>query len=359
MADKPEKLTSEQISELFKDEYFTYRFNKVFRDTVMKVILTMVLASGSVGLLVFNQLSTRYEALETEQKNLKKKQENQKEEIEKQVKVAKDLSDEAQKKYLEIKTSADGATQLQALMSKQAELSSALVKTNLSSAETSINTLTEKMTHSMEERASRLSQLSQEVSGKATQLGTLSATLHNNVKELNLAKENIEKSETNVKAAEAKINEAAKKAARFDETTNNLSLFKTFEIVTLRSRSDVTLEMKDVRPEGEPVPYDLVFSTEGLRNIRILVRARNRRTGQQWSMLYDDVRVPRNVRPSYCLQGTPWMFQGDNYMQSPFVRDFVTLKIIGKIDGCLAPTIKSGDIPPDPRVKPSGVEGSH
>ncbi len=333
-----DKLTSDQITELFKDEYFQYRF---WRAIVTTAVL-LVSGSGTAGYFLYQHFSTQFTELQTGLKGLKTQDTDLRTKLaDALVKVDAATGQAKASSQLAAQSAVEAGKQVQSIgvTASGAAQSAQLAGENMRIARESIDTMRESMSIALEQRAQRLTTLAGEISEKASRLEKME-------KKLLADGQVITKTATQVGPIEKQLESLSVRAANFTKAAGQLSTFKTFEIVTLRSRSDVKLEMKDVRPEfsDKPVPYALTFSTSGLRNVGITVSVDS--LDRHWSLTFVNVDVPKGIRPTYCLMGTPWMFQGDNYVQSWFVKDFVTLKIVAALGGCIRPNKVDGNPPP-------------
>ncbi len=144
--------------------------------------------------------------------------------------------------------------------------------------------------------------------------------------------------------AEAKDNadRANRSAAQLQQKVQDLSSFKTFEMVTLRSHAQKRVTLRQIQSaDASPVGYTLEFQSHGLRKpVEISVTVSRDGAEGAGVLTYPEVTPHDPVKdrwPSFCLCGTPWMFQGENWVQSPVVRDFLTMRIVGRQDSCEVP----------------------
>ena len=131
-------------------------------------------------------------------------------------------------------------------------------------------------------------------------------------------------------------------ADQLQRKVQDLSSFKTFELVTLRSHALKRVALKHIRSADAPAAdYTMEFQSQGLRRpVEIAVTVHRDGAEGDLVLTYPNV-VPDNPVtdrwPSFCICGTPWMFQGENWVQSPFVKDFLTMRIIGRQASCELP----------------------
>ena len=135
---------------------------------------------------------------------------------------------------------------------------------------------------------------------------------------------------------EARINaeNAVVMAQQLEGKVQDLSSFKTFEIVSLHSKARKKISLKQiVSVSAKPLEYSLEFRSFGLRKPVTIELAITRAGGEEQVFTYQEIN-PRDALhdrwSTFCICGTPWMFQGENWVQSPFIRDFVTLRVVGR-----------------------------
>ncbi len=340
------KFTAQEIDELFEDRYFIWRL----RQRWLALGLSFLGIGGLGAVALFQQFS----------------------DLRSQIKSTQDQINSAKDETRKIKTAND---QLRADLTKDLNDARNAAMLSAANARDSAETArgeTDRIRQQYNDVRSS-AQLANAAIGTATQsLGSMGRDLTTRAGELNALAGRLNREAALIRESQEKIvgklpdiEKAAKASPRIQEAltgadelrtrTTQLSSFKTFEIVTLRSRETkaVNLTLRTVRqgPGAKLIDdkYEMAFTTAGLSSpvkLRVEVRSGERK----WTVNYPQIEFKKNEpHPTHCVTGTPFMFQADNYVQSPFVRDFLTLKVVGRDSTCRNPEgALEGDVPPDP-----------
>ncbi|MBI4874361.1 MAG: hypothetical protein HY822_07000 [Acidobacteria bacterium] len=339
MEKNSKKFTSEDIDELFENKYFVWRL----RQRWLALGLSVLGVGGIGAWALYRQFSKLGEEINAARLQIA----NAQEETAKIQLQIKNLPADVTKKISE----AESAAGIAAMNAKQSADAARLQTADILRQQGEVS-------KSALQASAELSARGHTLAKQAGDVKDLAETLKLQAGKVKTAQDHLTGNSDKIeKAARASdmVGQALAGAQNLREYTTQLSSFKTFEIVTLRSKETkaVELTLRNVRQGDKGTlirdEYELAFTTVGLRSpVSLSVEVRYQK--KKWTLNYPRIEIKKNRhRPTHCIVGTPFMFQVDNYVQSWFVRDFMTLKVIGKDRTCsFLGVAASGEVPPDP-----------
>ena len=159
-------------------------------------------------------------------------------------------------------------------------------------------------------------------------------------------RKNLDAIQKDAQSAREGIRNAENGLQDLQKQTEQVSQFKTFEFVTLfRDRSaEVTLNNVQEQPGTDgtnrlrSILYTLNFSTGAIsHSMKIDVTVSSRNKSHKWHYSVGDPKNAGATRPSYCICETPFMFQIDNVIHTYILRDYATVKVLGRGESCQPP----------------------
>ncbi len=326
-----------EVDQLFDNAHFQARLEKSIRSAVFTrpmqiaglILAAVGISSVGAGVGAFVHFANRIEAMNAQADALPQK--------------FKDTAEKAASAAADAETSAQKA---QNRATETSQVTNSLVSVTQAAAST-ISTTQATIEASRRNMAKSMGDLQTEVTKLADAADKAKAT-QKSIEQfqggLTTKQETIDAQQQKLVATFSAIDKARTQVENLRQNTNDLASFKTFEFVTLRSRSRVNLSIKNVEPNGkgelEPVKYELAFTTHGLARPLNLEVEMHRQGEAGQHMRYEGIEVSKREanRQFYCICGTPFMFQLDNYIQALFVQDFATLKVVGRSADCRPPT---------------------
>lgn len=340
------KFTAEDIDELFEDRYFIWRL----RQRWIALGLSFLGIGGLGAVALFQQFSNLRSQIQSAQDQI-----NGAKEEARKIKAANDqLRADLRKEFDDARNEATLSAANARASAEAARGETDRIRQQYSDVRSS----TQLANAAIGTATQSLGSMGRDLTARARDLNALAGRLNGEAAQIRKRQEEIVSKLPEIeKAAEAspRIREALTGADELRTRTTQLSSFKTFEIVTLRSRETkaVELTLHTVRQGSNAKliddKYEMAFTTKGLSSpVKLRLEVSN--GGRKWALNYPQIEFKRNEHhPTHCVTGTPFMFQADNYVQSPFVRDFLTLKVIGRDSTCRNPQgAPEGDVPPDP-----------
>jgi len=329
MADKP---TLDEIDALFKNEYFQEKLRRRLLRTPYNVVASVGALVGIGGLaaaiVFFNNkvtgLKNTVDQGQAKIAELRRETDAAKESLKEDFSHAKEDLD---KEVRSVKEQGVGLGSSAAVVTGAMKLAA----DSINGAQSSLRDQQRSLVHGFEE-----------LDNKQAKNQTAEDKIEERQREIISMQTAIQQKNELLTKATENADRAMMSAQQLQQNVQELSSFKTFEMVTLRSHAQKRIALKNIQTAGSaPVDYTLEFQSHGLRKpVEIVVTVRLDGVAGERVLTYPEVAPTDPVRdrwPSFCICGTPWMFQGENWLQSLFVRDFLTMRIVGMQGSCELP----------------------
>ncbi len=336
MTHEESKITAEKVDQLFENKYFKEHLKEAMKfSNRFKALLAVF------GISVFGTIAGGYryvtQTIDTLDKKVKTVQQESQELLQKQSDAVKRAAEEVAKEAKEAHDRSELIKDQAAVVQGSARLAREVITDLRDDMKANAKSLTAELTN--------LNNESSELHKAAVLQDKAQKDIEAQQKAIGSAQRDLASTEKELSSRLTETDTAFERIKEVRDKATEISKLKTFEFVTLHSRSRAKLTLRHVRETGEQkletVGYELTFVTQGLKpplGVGLVVNTLGGKPASE-EMLYADIDAKKEhvPREAYCICDTPFMFTVDNFVQERLIRDFVTLKILDRTESCWLP----------------------